>query len=134
VIACIRCSRPTSSDPPSAFSDGAENPSCSHEILAAIDGIEHSVAGRTLDDFQQDWLLKHGIQRGIEIISEASRHLPDELRNTRPDIPWKQIAGIGSVLRHEYHSIADVVIWRVVTDYLRPLKDAVLAMQAELDE
>ena len=54
------------------------------EILAAIDGIEHSVAGRTLDDFQQNWLLKHGIQRGIEIISEASRHLPDELRNTRP--------------------------------------------------
>ena len=104
------------------------------EILAAIEGIEHSVAGRTLDDFQKNWLLKHGIQRGIEIISEASRHLPDELRNTRPEIPWKRIAGIGSVLRHEYHSIADVVIWRVVTDYLPPLKDAVLAMQAKLDE
>ena len=104
------------------------------EILAAIEAIEHSVAGRTLDDFQQNWLLKHGIQRGIEIISEASRHLPDELQNTRPEIPWKQIAGIGSMLRHEYHSIADVVIWRVVTDYLPPLKDAVLAMQAELDE
>jgi uncharacterized protein with HEPN domain len=104
------------------------------EILAAIEGIERATRGKTIEDFQHEWLLKHGVQRGIEIVSEASRHLPEDRRNAYPDIPWKQIAGIGSVLRHEYHSIADVVIWRVVTDYLPALKAAILAMQAELRE
>lgn len=77
------------------------------EILAALDGIEKATAGKTLLDFQADWLLKHGVERGIEIISEASRHLPDEILVTAPEIPWKQIRGIGNVLRHEYHKVAD---------------------------
>lgn len=104
------------------------------EILAAIEGIERATRGKTVEDFQREWLLKHGVQRGIEIISEASRHIPEDARKSHTDIPWKRIAGIGSVLRHEYHSIADVVIWRVVTDYLPPLKAAVLEMRANLRE
>ena len=71
---------------------------------------------------------------GIEIVSEASRHIPDELRDAFPDVPWKRIAGIGSVLRHEYHRISDAVIWNVVTEYLSDLKEAVLKMQAELED
>ncbi len=49
------------------------------EILIAVEGIETAVAGRSFADFQREWLLRHGIQRGIEIISEASRHLPAPL-------------------------------------------------------
>jgi len=89
---------------------------------------------KSFEDFRREWLLKHGIQRGIEIVSEASRHIPDELRDAFPDVPWKRIAGIGSVLRHEYHRISDAVIWNVVTEYLADLKEAVLKMQAELED
>jgi uncharacterized protein with HEPN domain len=60
----------------------------------------------------------------LEIISEASRHLPDELLNHAPDIPWKKIRGIGNVLRHDYHKIADDVIWVVVVENIGPLKTA----------
>ena len=60
------------------------------EMLDALDGIEAATAGKTLQDFQDDWLLKHGVQRGIEIISEAARHLPDELLDHAPEVPWKQ--------------------------------------------
>jgi uncharacterized protein with HEPN domain len=42
-------------------------------ILDAIDGIENATRGKTVDDFAADWLLRYGIQRGIEIISEAAR-------------------------------------------------------------
>lgn len=76
------------------------------EILDALDGIEKATADKTLQDFQDNWLLKHGVQRGIEIISEAARHLPDELLERAPDVR-RQIRGIGNVLRHEYHKIAD---------------------------
>lgn len=54
------------------------------EMRAAIDGIETALVGKTFADFQRDWLLRHGVQRGIEIISEASRHLPAALLARHP--------------------------------------------------
>ena len=51
-----------------------------HEIVTAIEGIQGAVAGKTFADFQKDWLLRHGAQRAIEIISEASRHVPAQLK------------------------------------------------------
>lgn len=64
------------------------------DILGAIDGIENAVDGRTADDLSRDWLLKHGIQRGLEIISEASRHLPNDVTAHAPEIPWPLRAAI----------------------------------------
>ncbi|MGH6980985.1 MAG: HepT-like ribonuclease domain-containing protein [Stellaceae bacterium] len=103
-------------------------------ILEAIDGIEHATRGKTIDDFSADWLLRHGVQRGIEIISEAARRIPPDLQATQPHVPWPQIMGIGNVLRHEYHRISDAVVWNVVTQYLPSLKAAVAAIDANLDE
>lgn len=102
------------------------------EIIAAIDGIESAMAGKTLDDFKVDWLLRHGVQRGIEIISEASRHIPDAMLASAPDIPWKQIRGIGNILRHEYHRIADQIVWTVAVDSLPPLRIAIEKIAASL--
>ena len=92
------------------------------------------VAGKTFADFQKDWLLRHGAQRAIEIISEASRHVPDQLKAMHPKIRWHSIAGIGNVLRHEYHAISDQVIWKVIQDELPPLKAAVTIMKAAIKE
>lgn len=104
------------------------------EILDAIDGIEAHTAGKSLADFKQDWLLRLATQRAPEIVSEASRHIPDELLVLAPDVPWKQIRGIGNILRHEYHRIADDVIWAVVTENVAPLKTAVEAIRLSLRE
>jgi uncharacterized protein with HEPN domain/predicted nucleotidyltransferase len=93
-----------------------------HAVRKAIAGIEQAVRGKTLDDFRADWLLRHGVQRGIEIISEAARRIPPELQARQPNIPWAQIMGIGNVLRHEYHRVSDTLIWNVVQDYLPLLK------------
>lgn len=92
------------------------------EIREAIEGIETHTAGKTLADFQQDWLLRLAVQRALEIVSEAARHMPDELLAHAPDVPWKKVRGIGNVLRHEYHKIADDVIWAVVVENIGSLK------------
>ncbi|EMS96694.1 hypothetical protein H009_15758 [Agrobacterium tumefaciens str. Cherry 2E-2-2] len=102
------------------------------EMLEAIEGIQTHTTGKTLADFERDWLLKLAVQRALEIVSEASRHIPDELLAAAPDVPWKQIRGIGNILRHEYHKIADEVIWTVVTEHVAPLKKAVYAIQASV--
>ncbi len=105
-----------------------------HAIREAIDGIQAATRGKTIEDYHADWLLRHGIQRGIEIISEAARRVPTELLSSRPEIPWEQITGIGNVLRHEYHRISDPVIWNVVQTYLPPLREAVVALEYALRE
>nr|WP_272913705.1 HepT-like ribonuclease domain-containing protein [Sinorhizobium arboris] len=99
-----------------------------------MDGIETHTAGKSLGDFERDWLLRLAIQRALEIISEATRHIPDELLTIAPDVPWKQIRGIGNILRHEYHRIADDVIWVVVTEHITPLGVAVAAIKRHIGD
>ena len=103
-------------------------------LLDTIARVEAKTAGKTFADFQADWELRFIVQRAIEIISEASRRLPDEIKATRPEIRWRSIAGIGNVLRHEYHAISEKVIWDVVQDELEPLRIAVEAIAANLKD
>jgi uncharacterized protein with HEPN domain len=79
-------------------------------ILEAIDGIEDTTNGKTIADYRENWLLRHGVQRGLEIISEASRRIPPPLQAAQPQIPWAQIAAMGNILRHEYHRVSDPVV------------------------
>src|SRR5438876_11972882 len=58
------------------------------------------MAGVTLRTFEPDKRKRWLVERGIEIISEASRRLSDELKAGHPEIPWSKVAGIGNVLRH----------------------------------
>ena len=100
------------------------------DMLAAIDGIMAATAGKTFADYAGSWLLKRAVERGIEIISEASRVLSPGVQALRPEIPWAQVRSIGNVLRHEYHSLSDPVIWGVVVDELPQLREAVVAIKA----
>ncbi len=101
------------------------------EIKDALDGISAATAGKTLADFRSDWLLRRGVERGLEIISEASRHLPLDLLSLAPEIPWTQIFGIGNILRHEYHKTSDAIVWAVVEDHLPPLTIAIERISRE---
>jgi uncharacterized protein with HEPN domain len=95
------------------------------DIHAAITGIEQAVAGKSLVDYQTDWLLRHALQRAIEIISEASRALPDDIKALRPEVPWPQVKAIGNVLRHEYHGLSDQILWGVIVDEIPRLRIAI---------
>jgi uncharacterized protein with HEPN domain len=92
------------------------------DIIDAIEHIRSETAGVTLDAFEADWRKRWLVERGVEIVSEASRHLTDELKVRHPEIPWRKVAGIGNVLRHEYERIAPDVLWSVARDDLPPLE------------
>jgi uncharacterized protein with HEPN domain len=74
--------------------------------------------------FEADWQKRWLVERGIEIISEASRHLTAEMKTRHPEIPWAKVAGIGNILRHEYERIAPDILWNVVQSELAPLEAA----------
>jgi uncharacterized protein with HEPN domain len=101
-------------------------------IKEAIAIIERRVAGRTIADLASDDVLRDAIERRIEMISEASRRLPEEMKARHPDVPWHNVAGIGNILRHEYYSINIDIIWRIATRDLRPLAGAVDALLADV--
>jgi uncharacterized protein with HEPN domain len=83
------------------------------DIIEAIERI-HSVLGdMPLDVFETDWQRQWLVERGVGIISEASRHLTEDLKARHPEIPWQKVAGIGDVLRHNYESIAAPIIWKL---------------------
>ncbi len=94
------------------------------DIIEAIEPIQSDMAGVTLDAFEADRRKRWPVERGIEIISEASRRLPPSMKDRHPEIPWPKVAGIGTVLRHEYEHVAHDVLWHVVHDNLPPLMTA----------
>ncbi|MGY3486036.1 uncharacterized protein with HEPN domain [Bradyrhizobium sp. USDA 4011] len=102
-------------------------------MLESIHGIEQALAGKSIRDYERSWLLRSAIERGIEVISEASRHLGSELKARHENVRWKDIAGIGNILRHEYQRVDATIVWKAVKDDLPPLKAALLALKASLE-
>ena len=93
------------------------------DMIEAIERIQSVVSGLGLEEFENSWERQWLVERGVLIISEASRHLSAELKARHPEIPWTKVAGIGSVLRHDYERIAPDVIWKLATIDL-PILDA----------
>jgi uncharacterized protein with HEPN domain len=83
------------------------------DIVEAIERIKDVMHGVALEAFEQDWQRRWIVERGVEIVSEASRRLPDDLKARHPEIPWAKVAGIGNILRHEYQRVAPAVLWSV---------------------
>jgi uncharacterized protein with HEPN domain len=76
------------------------------DIVEAVGRIRTVLGDLPLDVYEADWQRQWLVERGVEIISEASRHLPAELKARHPHIPWDKVAGIGNILRHNYENIA----------------------------
>jgi uncharacterized protein with HEPN domain len=87
------------------------------------------IAGLSFDEFQSDRRTVYAVIRCLEIISEASRRLPADVKARHPEIPWTDVAGAGSIYRHHYQDVRDTHVWRTVTQFLQPLQ---LAAKTEL--
>ncbi|MGH7041400.1 MAG: HepT-like ribonuclease domain-containing protein [Acetobacteraceae bacterium] len=101
-------------------------------ILDAIVNIEADIAGHDFDSFRADRRARQLAERNLEIISEASRRLPEEMKGTERGIPWEAIAGIGNMLRHDYHRSHPTVLWETCRKDLAPLKAAVARIRRKL--
>jgi uncharacterized protein with HEPN domain len=73
------------------------------------------VAGMSSEAFVDDSLRLYAVTRCLEIISEASRRLPEELKARHPSIEWRDMAAAGNIYRHEYEDVAARRVWRTLT-------------------
>jgi uncharacterized protein with HEPN domain len=74
------------------------------DILENIEAIQVFIAGVDFKRFSEDRKTLYAVTRALEIISEASRRLPNELKQRHPNLDWVAIAGAGNIYRHEYES------------------------------
>lgn len=102
------------------------------DILESIADIELFTAGVDFEAFQQNREKVLAVVKSIEILGEAVKQIPDDIRNRYPQIPWKAIAGMRDVLVHEYWGIDLNVVWATVQEGISPLKITILEIQAEL--
>jgi uncharacterized protein with HEPN domain len=98
-----------------------------------IESLSNELAGLSFETYRQSYSLRRTTERAIQIVSEAARALPEELRARYPDAPWADIIAIGNPLRHEYHRIDDKVLWETATTDLSKLHPIIRRMLAEVE-
>ena len=92
------------------------------DMLEATKRIEKYTRGITLQKLKKDTLVLDGIARNLEIIGEAAKNVPAQIREKHPEVEWKKIAGLRDILAHEYFGIDTEVVWDIVKDKLPALK------------
>lgn len=77
----------------------------------------------------QNWFLRH-----LQIIGEAARVLPQEVRDLAPEIPWSNIIGMRNILVHGYFEIDTDIVWNAATRDVPALKPAMEKLLKTLEE
>jgi uncharacterized protein with HEPN domain len=98
------------------------------DILDSILLIENYIEGISKNEFELNEEKQDAVIRRLEIIGEAIEHIPEDVREKYPDIPWKQIAGLRDVVIHEYFGVSISRIWNVLINDLSKLKETIIIL------
>jgi uncharacterized protein with HEPN domain len=97
-----------------------------HKVQQLMDGLD-------LTAFAADWRTRDAVLFNLQVIGEAVKRLPEDLKTSCPDIPWRRISGFRDVLAHAYFSLDDSIVWDVASHQMSPLLGAVDRLLAGLD-
>jgi uncharacterized protein with HEPN domain len=103
-----------------------------HQMITSIEKIESYVAGMRRDDFLADNKTIDAVIRNIEIIGEATHHIPNKIRKIYASIPWTTLRHMRNFLVHEYFDVDPRIIWETVSRDLQAIKMALKKVTVEL--
>ena len=92
------------------------------DILAAVDAINEFTADMSLEMFQADDKTVSAVIRKLEVIGEAVKQIPDDLRGKSPGIPWKEMAGMRDKLIHFYFGVDHGLVWKAIKQRLPQIR------------
>jgi len=98
------------------------------DILEEIDRVEIFVLGFNREMFLAETKTQYAVVRCLEIIGEATKRIPADLRSKHDNIPWKQMAGMRDKLSHDYFGVDYSIVWETITNELPPLKEKLQAL------
>ncbi len=102
------------------------------DILTAISAINSFIDSMNFESFQDDDKTTSAVIRKLEIIGEAIKYLPEELKNKYPEIKWKEIAGMRDRLIHGYFGIDYSLVWETITVNLPLLQKEIIMILENL--
>jgi uncharacterized protein with HEPN domain len=102
-------------------------------ILESIELIEGYLRGVSREEFLRSREKQDAVIRRLEVIGEAVKQIPAEIKERHQEIPWKRIAGMRDVLIHAYFSVDLELTWRVATEEIQQLKREILNVKEEFE-
>jgi hypothetical protein len=85
------------------------------DLKQAMARVRQYTEGLTYDEFIEDEKTMDAVLRNLEVIGEAARNIPEELRGKYPDVEWHRMIGLRNIISHEYFGVDMQIIWEVAT-------------------
>ncbi|SRR6266702_692542 len=95
------------------------------DILEAIAEIDKMLAGCHIEQFAADKMRRMATERYLEVVCEAARKLPENIKQVERDIDWRKMNDFGNRLRHAYHETDVVIVWDIIQNHLPRLNSFV---------
>ncbi|MGB7291237.1 MAG: DUF86 domain-containing protein [Thermodesulfobacteriota bacterium] len=104
------------------------------DIIGAMDKAADFVGNVSYEEFTRDDKTIFAVVRALEIVGEAVKNIPSDVRKKYPEVPWKDISGMRNKVIHEYFGVKLSIVWRTVKEELPPLKPLFEKILNELEK
>ncbi|MCW6038879.1 DUF86 domain-containing protein [Spirulina subsalsa FACHB-351] len=95
------------------------------DIVTSIEKIQRFTADLNQDAFMADERTFDAVIRNLQVIGEAVKQIPTDLRDRYPQIEWRKVAGLRDILTHAYFSIDHDILWDIIQTQLNKLHDCI---------
>lgn len=103
------------------------------DIFDAMEAIERFVEGMEFEDFKRDDKTSSAVIRKFEIIGEATKNLPDSIKEKYTSIPWREMAGMRDRLIHFYFGIKYDLVWKTIKEVIPQVKHLIRKILVDLE-
>ena len=92
-----------------------------HDMLECARKVERFTAECDMNQFVNDEMAYDAVLRNLEILGEAAKKIPDDVRRRYPDVNWRGVAGLRDLLAHAYFALDDATLWKIIQTDVRQL-------------